>query len=243
MATSKHWLQRALLVTVAMLITLLGCGQTRPSAVEIVQAVQKSADELRTCRFDMTVKAFLSIPGSSTKGALDTVNKRMKLETIVEWAGSGTSTRTESYVLDDVWYWMEEAEGQREWIKRILPGSEAVWETENPVDDVLSLFEQSLEWHTSGDEKVGGIDCYVVEVVPNLSVLQTMLAMVEVDQMTGMSIRFWFAKDTYFPVKVDIFAGAEGVDADFEYEMVLYDHNEPVSVELPPEASSAVWID
>lgn len=245
MAKRRFWLMYAVLVVAAVMIIVPGCEETGITAAEVVTAVEEGADELKSCRFDMTMKEFLLMPETSIAGVIDKENKRMKLEP--EVTELGTQMRTAMYVLDNIMYTMTDAEGESEWMKMALPPEgDDLWDTDNPVGDQLSLFEQSLEWNRAGDGKVKGIDCYVVEVVPALDLLWDTLDMGEgyvEDQITGMSMRFWFAKDTFFIVKMHLSMRIEVVGADLEYEIVFYDHNKPVSIELPPEAESAVWID
>jgi hypothetical protein len=61
--------------------------------------------------------------------------------------------------------------------------------------------------------------------------------------MTG-----WFAKDTFFPMKYhqefDMKADIEGDEATYHFiiDILFYDWNKPVSIELPPEAEEAEYI-
>lgn len=245
MASSRSWIEFALAVTVAVMMAPLGCGQAGPSAVEVVQAAERSADQLQTYEFDITIGGFLSRPETHIKGAIDTASKRMKQETTVGFAGSGESIRTESYVIDDARYWMEEAEEQQYWVRMTLSEDEDVWKTDNPADTMLSWLEQSLEWHTLGDEEVSGIDCYVVEAVHDSSLSLETLAMaetLEVDRITDIRLRFWLDKETYFVVQTSLSMGLESADSDFELTAAFYDHNKPINIELPPEADSATWV-
>ncbi len=67
------------------------------------------------------------------------------------------------------------------------------------------------------------------------------------------SVKIWIAKDTYFLTKAEIdlaieltseAMGALDAEGEMAIDMVLtllaYDHNQPVSIELPPEAEDAV---
>jgi len=69
----------------------------------------------------------------------------------------------------------------------------------------------------------------------------------------SFSVKQWVAKDTYFLMKVEIdmaieltaeamgFPGEEGeMTIDLAMTMLVYNYNQPVSIELPPEAEEAI---
>lgn len=75
------------------------------------------------------------------------------------------------------------------------------------------------------------------------------------EMFRNFSLKQWIAKDTYLPAKVEIELDIEFtpeildvLDADGEITidasltMLMYDYNQPVSIELPPEAEEAVDI-
>ncbi len=252
MNSSKFWSKLALLVVAAILITGSGCGENEFSGDEnglsvelILAAVEASGEEVKTCRYDMTMKASGLSSDTSLKGAMDLENKRAKFE--MEMTVCDTSVETEYYMLNDTMYLKLPAEGGGyEWVKAILPDGEEYWETANPVDEQLCLLEEALQWEKVGVDNVRGVACYVLEIVPDMSELWEAMDQDEVfpeDQLMDMSMRFWVAKDTFLFMKMYMSIGVEGLDSDIEWEMVVYDYGKPVSIELPPEAESATEID
>jgi outer membrane lipoprotein-sorting protein len=121
-----------------------------------------------------------------------------------------------------------------------------------------------------GSEKVENVDCYVLKLNPEMAELyQTAMDPVGGIGTAGMlppvpeellqkmfssfSVKQWIAKDTYFLTKVEIdmtiestpelmnYLGEEGeriLDIDIDFQ--AYNYNQPVTIELPPEAEEAI---
>ena len=144
---------------------------------------------------------------------------------------------------------------------------EEYWEPTELVE-LQSEFLEAFELEVTGSEKVSGVDCYVMEVTADIgqlwqSAMQQVEALgLEIDDMPedfeeildeifrDYSVKIWIAKDTYFLAKAEIelaieltpeimgFLGEMTTDATLT--ILIYDHNQPVSIELPPEAEEAV---
>ena len=128
---------------------------------------------------------------------------------------------------------------------------------------------QAAQVEVIGSEKVKGVDCYVLRVTPDMGQLwetamhQATLGFAEemalptfteelLDEVSySSSVKQWVAKDTYFLMKVEIdmaiefTAEAMGVEEgemtiDSAMTMLVYNYNQPVSIELPPEAEDAI---
>ena len=69
----------------------------------------------------------------------------------------------------------------------------------------------------------------------------------------GVSVKEWVAKDTYFIMKVEIemdteltpeemgYPGEEGeMSLEASWTIVVSNYNQPISIELPPEAETAI---
>lgn len=128
---------------------------------------------------------------------------------------------------------------------------------------------ESAEVEVIGSEKVKGVDCYVLRVTLDMVQLwetvrqQATLGFGEeigwpelteeiLDKSSySFSVKQWIAKDTYFLTKVEIAMAIELTAEAMEVEegemsidsamtMLMYNHNQPVSIELPPEAEEAI---
>ena len=144
---------------------------------------------------------------------------------------------------------------------------EEYWEPTELVE-LQSEFLEAFELEVTGSEQVDGIDCYVLEVTADIEQLwelimhQVEATGMEIDDIPeefeglldeifrSYSVKIWIVKDTYFFAKAEIELAIELTPEimDFPGEMtsdatltiLMYDHNQPVSIELPPEAEDAV---
>lgn len=187
---------------------------------------------------------------------------------------------TDAFGMGPAWMKMELSEMEELLEMEELP--EGYWEQEDLLElqeellDFLTEFQEALEIEVTGSERVAGIDCYVLESDPDIERLWQMSMEIyetmgpEMADMTGMpedfedyldemfdsvSIKQWIAKDTYFPMKVEVEISMEftaedvgepeeegEADIDMSMSMLIFDYNQPVSIELPPEAEGAVDI-
>jgi hypothetical protein len=128
---------------------------------------------------------------------------------------------------------------------------------------------ETAEVEVIGSEKVKGVDCYVLRVTLDMAQLwETVMQQAALgfggelglpvlteeildEASYSFSVKQWFAKDTYFLTKVEIdmtielTAEAMGVEEgelsiDSVMTMLAYNYNQPVSIELPPEAEEAI---
>jgi len=173
----------------------------------------------------------------------------------------------EIYIVDEwVYVRMSIPEVGEEWMKmELTPEMWGLWEQ---VDQQVELLETATEVKFVGSEAVNGIQCYVFDIMPDMEQLaeylaqqQVMLGMglTEMENLeelldkTSLSIEEWIAKDSSLLMKAqanmrvevtpdDVGATPEDFDKmtmDLSMDMTVYDYNQPVSIELPPEALEA----
>ena len=271
-------------LALAMVLSLAACAKEEeelPPAQEIVDGVIESLDNIKTYQFDMDVtidmagedegEAFEGTIAMDYSGAVDVENRQMRMKmTYRSIAKTGQPERemeTEMYLIGDMMYMMMEIpEMGPMWIKSEMP--EGTWEEMNQVEPQIELLE-AAQVEVIGSERVGGIDCYVLEVTPDMEQLWQ-LAMQQAESTGEMpavaeefiqemfrsfSMKQWVAKDTYFLTRAEIdmaveltpeamgFPGEEGVmTMDIAMDLLVYDYNQPVSIELPPEAEEAIEV-
>ena len=168
--------------------------------------------------------------------------------------------------IGDMLYMMTDALGMGvTWMKSEMPPGS--WEQMNQIGPQIEVLE-AAKVKVKGSEVVGGVDCYVMEVTPDdieqlweIAKQQTGVAggLPDIDEelvkemLRNFSFKQWIAKDTYFLTKVEMemdmeltpeamgipFAEGE-INMDMVMTMLMYDYNQPVSIELPPEAEEAV---
>jgi len=260
-------------LALAMVLSLVACVQL-PPAQEIVDGVTEAVDDIRTCEFemDMTMDIAAESEGETVEitmvtdssGVLDIENGKMMMDTTMSIAMTGEDEiemESGMYLIGDMMYMFMEIPGMEPmWIKSEMP--EGTWEEMNQVEPQIELLE-AAQVEVIGSEKIRGIDCYVLEVTPDMEQLgQMAMQQAELagemppfteEMFRSFSVKQWVAKDTYFLAKVEIdmtveltpeamgFPEEEGVmTMDIAISLLAYDHNQPVSIELPPEAEEAI---
>ena len=145
---------------------------------------------------------------------------------------------------------------------------ERSWEQMRQVESQVELLE-AAQVEVIGSERVRGIDCYVLQLTPDMEqlwqlamqqaavtgeeILPTVAEEFLREMFRSFSVKQWIAKDTYFLTKAEIDMAVElapeamglpeeeGVlTMDIAITFLAYNYNQPVSIELPPEAEEAV---
>ena len=254
------------------------------SAQEIVDGVFESPDDISTYQFDMDMtmdatgeaegEAFEMTMAMGFSGALDLENRQMKANIAMDMAVTGEDEmgiEMEIYLIDDMLYMMTEVpEMGPMWMKSEI--SEADWEE---MSEGVKLTESHLELLESAEvtvlasETIEGIDCYVLQLTPDMDQLwQTVMEQAQVTEeeilpeveeaflgevFRNYSVKQWIAKDTYLLTKAEIamtmeltpeamgYPEEEGeMTMDISMSLLVYDYNQPISIVLPPEAMEAI---
>ena len=134
-----------------------------------------------------------------------------------------------------------------------------------------SQFKEIAQVKVIGSEKVRGVDCYILQLTPDMGQLWQ-LAMQQsgvtgegvlpdigeeniLEMFQSFSVKQWISKDTHFLAKTEVAMLLEATPAEMGYpeeeglmtmditmDMLAYDYNQPVSIALPPEAEEAVEV-
>lgn len=220
--------------------------------------------EMRITGLGQSVGMTLTMDG---EGAVDELNRRMRLDMGMDTEMTGQEPQhmqTEIYIVDDYVYMNAVASGEPPgWVKFPLP--EGYWEE---LDIALQQVDilVDVEVDLVGTESVDGTDCYVLDVTPTLEKLWAMVELggafgelppgLDLEQLiSDYSLTQWVAKDTFSTPKVSmsmemVFTPeslgvppeiAEDFDAVADVEMTILQRNinQPVTIELPPEAEEA----
>jgi outer membrane lipoprotein-sorting protein len=265
-------------LVLVMVLSFTACAK-EPSAQEIIDGVFESYDNVKTYKFDldMTMDATGEAEGESLEhnvmmnnsGTLDLENMQMQVDLS---AGSGDEMiSVESYIIDGMMYIRPEAPGEKSmWMKQEAPIE--VWERMSASSGIENYKEllRTAQVEVIGSEKVEGVDCYVLQLNPEMAELyQTAMDPVGGIGQAGMlppvpeelleemfnsfSVKQWIAKETHFLMKVEIdmtiestpelmeYLGEEGeTSLDITISFLAYNYNQPVTIELPPEAEEAI---
>ena len=256
-----------------------------PSAQEIIDGVIKAQDDIRTYQFDMDMTMDMAVEAEDEtfeqgmamgfSGALDLENRQMIMDmtTSIEMFGEAMEISGEMYIIGDMMYTMtEDPETGSIWQKSEMPSGlwEEVNQYINQVEPQMELL-QVVQVEVIGSEEVRGVDCYILQLTPDMEQLWQ-LAMQQSgatgeemlpdvgeeflqEAFKNFSIKQWVAKDTYFLTKVEMYMAMELtpealgypeeeglMTMDITMDLLAYNYNQPVSIELPPEAEEAVEV-
>ncbi len=197
-------------------------------------------------------------------GAVDLENQRMRLRMLMKLPeearpqGMPETFEMEQYCLGDAIYTHANLPGMPGWLKSKAP--EGYWEMQKQTQSEVELL-QSSEFRILGREAVSGTECWAVELKPNLEKLAELassspLAQLGSEQLQktlkSARVKQWYATDTFFPIKREFELVLGGNSQDFglpdeEVKVTVqmistynyFKFNEPVEIELPPEAEKA----
>jgi outer membrane lipoprotein-sorting protein len=204
-------------------------------------------------------------------GTLDLANWQMHMVLTQHGVMTGADDidmTQEAYLIDDMVYVMTETSDTGiTWMKTAIPAG--YWERMNLIGLQTELLE-TAEIEVIGSEKAGGVDCYVLEATPDkeklwqlfmqqLGITNNTMPDISPELLNEMlqsySAKQWVAKDSYLLMKVEvemsmeltpeIMGSPEGegeATIHILVTMLVHDYNQPVSIELPPEAEEAIEI-
>jgi hypothetical protein len=189
----------------------------------------------------------------------------MSIEGDIEGLEGGSQTMSaDVYMLDDWMYMKMKISGLGEqWFK--TPAAEDMMEAYDLdiVNQQLAPLESMVEIGFVKYESVGGTQCYVLQIIPDVEGMKKWLEEQQMDvgieeylmkdMFKELDYRVWIAKDTKQLRKLKLTmnmemnaeqAGASEADfdkmtMDVNLEMEIKDYNKPVSIDLPDEAEDA----
>ncbi len=261
-----------------MILSLVACAKEEEeltSAQEIFDRVIESLDGIRTYQFDMDMtmdmageaegEAFEVTMVMDSSGVVDVENRQMSMDATQSMSMIGQPEMEmgmEMYIVGDMIYMLTGMTGmEATWVKSEMP--EGYWEKVSQIESQLELLE-AAQLEVIGSEMVGDIDCYVLQLTPDLEQLWQFY--MQQAQVSGevpeeslqeifqtFSVKQWIAKDTYFLTKAEIdivmeltpevmgFPEEQGaMTMNITMIFLGYDYNQPVSIVLPPEAEEAI---
>lgn len=242
-------------------VIIAGCT-SGISSQELIEKVSSANQNLTSYKFDSTtsLSVELSLFGQQQsssgefilKGSVDAENKKVKYDATI--TSQDTELATTVYIIDNVMYTLLEGN----WTK---DAAENVYDTQNIYDSSAELLASS-KIKVVGSEVIGGKETYVVKITPDLKKLleqafgqlgtssesQFPPGVKPENLIKQFSLKLWIEKDTFLIVKSDMSMLMEIDDEktgqtlfgmDMKISTRIYDHNEPVVIELPAEALSA----
>lgn len=248
--------------------------------IEIRDETIVAGAELDTYQLDgvMTMNMLMTIDGEifvasmlvDMDGAIDKSNAEMytDMDIIMKMTGEEDIEMSMGMYMVDDWIYigMDMFGTDMMWLKTWMEAGD--WYEYDIVTQQLDILSD-VEVELVGTDTVGGIECYVLDVMPDIEELWAMMEFMGAeaglppeldleDVITDYAVRQWVAKDTYFTLKTTesltmVFTpesfgippelvGEFYVTADMAIVITLHHINEPVTIELPPEAEDAVEV-
>jgi hypothetical protein len=274
--------KKMLLISLALvlsfsLVAFVGCKSL--SQEEINQIIDGAiAASYDTVSFDIEMPMTMKIKGGEDAGtitvamngigATDIVNQAMQMTMDMEMNVMEQSQEINAaiYILDGWMYTGATVPGYSEqWLKMEL--TEEMWQQQGEVDQYVELLATAIEVKYKGTETVNVVECYVLEVEPDMDALQELLSQspasgmglvdlsnLDVAQLyKELTVKEWLAKDSYRLQRVEVKlvmemspedVGEAGdafdkITVDMDMGMRFYAYDQPFSVVLPPEALNA----
>ena len=209
--------------------------------------------------FEMTMVTDLN-------GVLDFENEKMKVDTNTSMAMSEedeVEMDMETYIIGHMLYMHGEVPGVGPmWVKSEIP--DGIWEQVNQVETMIELLE-ATQVEVTGTEWIGRASCYVLEITPDMEqVWQLVIQQAEMvgempvfseEMLLSFSVKQWVEKETYLLKQARIeaameltpesmgFSEEDGVmNINVIMDLQVYNYNQSVSIELPPEAEGAIEV-
>jgi hypothetical protein len=227
--------------------------------------------DVETANNDEDIPNNMMLTGGG-EGLVDIVNRSMqiKLGTSMDIAGETIDNLPiETYMFEGVVYTkVAMPEGEEKWIRMTMP--EEMWEQQNQLVQQAEMLDNSDSVKYLGEEDIDDVQCYVVELKPSAESIEKLLSQLDVPVASDftdvkmdlgsliqeMVIKQWVAKDSYLFIKTQEHMAMELTPQDIglsanefkkmrivaDIEMVFYDYDEPVSIELPVGALDATEI-
>ena len=269
-------------ILVIALLPFTACEGELPPAGEVIDNMINAMGEVETYRQDTDVTMQLYFMAEDMPSyfpldidvelnavtAHDLVNNNMETVMDVVIAGADDdSIKMEivTYLIDTTMYVMVDFPiVSPMWTKTEIPG-EYTQQMDN--SQVLTELLQMVDMEITSTERKEGVNCYVLEITPDISQIFASFMLPAEEYYTGyyesdfeiieeifqdFSMKLWIAHDTYRVVYADINIQVEfspeamGVyneeglfSLDIAVKMYYHHYNSSVDIDLPPEAEDA----
>ncbi len=276
MFITKRMLPAFLAVLLVLPLSFLGCAK-EPSAEEIVANAVDASAKVATVKVDMDLAMTVEVIGGNRPvkmemqvkagGPVDMAKREIKMSMDANADIPGLGRQDVSMEMYVVGGWMYTKVGLPggggQWVKMNL--TEQLWAAQDHLSQQVDFLKTAIEVTLVGSEKVDGVDCYVLQVNPDMTALtkwvlsQQQQGGVDLSKLDlarlfkTTSIKEWVAKDSYLPVRADLDVVLEMLPGDVgataqDFEKVTmdiagqfryYDYGKPVTIVLPQEALGA----
>ncbi len=237
---------------------------------EIAARSIKASQGLTTVGFDLDFSMSMDLPTMGTmnmhqtgSGRVDIADKEMDLafSMTMDIPNQGKQSGTGEMLTKDGWLYMKAVVPGTadQWTKMKL--TDELWAAQNRLTSTTSLLNSPVGLEVSGSEAVGGVDCYVLSINPDMASLSNW---VSGQTQTGQSapsisgsdlskaldsftVKEWIRKDTMLPakalvqVKLDKTSAGTSTTTSMQMSVAVTftDYGKSFDVTLPAEALNA----
>jgi len=234
--------------------------------------------KMNSFKFDIDSSMSFTLPTEGTTttmsmkqtatSAVNISEKQMDIamNMVMEIPNQGTQNVTAEIYLVDGWMYMKAnvpGVGDQ-WTKMKL--TDELWAMQSKFSSMTDFLKSPVGLESTGSEKINGIDCYVLNVVPDIASLTSWMESQIQSGQTGIdlngldmskilqnfTVKEWIAKDSFLVVKQQIgikldmssldsgnSIGANQMKMEMNVTLTFYDYGKPVIIQLPPEALNA----
>ena len=283
MSIYKRFIAGFTFIILALLILAAGCQSKSLSTQEILSNTTSAMEKIDSYKiaYDMVLDMEIvggeqamkiAMDGTGT-GAMDVINKKMQmaLDLNAEIPGAGTSqvkmTMTMEMYMVDGWMYtkMTIPMAGEQWTKTKVEGNEI---SQDQLAQLLQLMKSTIQTTLTGTEKVNGIDCYVLQITPNMTELWQWMMSQQGSNLAGnvdlsqfdiskliksYELKYWISKTNFNLIKakadmsMDVDPAALGASVDdfermtmlIDLDMIFSDYNKAVDIQLPADAVNA----
>lgn len=214
---------------------------TGPTGAEIADASLAAVKNVTTLNLDTVFNMTMDVTGGTHPGTttlkenstslVDVPAKKMstQLNLTVDLPNQGTQNITAQMYGADGWLYAETNLPLigNQWFKTQLPNDQ--WAKQSGTDNLSQFLESAVKVELTGSEVVNNVDCYVLNITPNMTVLNDWMSQEMHSQQSGMdlsqidlakavkdfSVKEWVAKDSKLPVQQQITLQAQITPSDF----------------------------
>jgi hypothetical protein len=275
---TKKYIFSAFAAALVFSASLSGCAQ-KVSAQEITNRTLEAFPGVNTVRMSMQSTFDTASAGSSSSFTMSTTQSMtaeiqtsppamhaiMNISLNTSPLGN-LNVSTTLYLIESWMYASTNLTGSvNAWTKYQLKPED--WTSQNQLEQQAEFLKSAVQVSLVGSEKVEGVECFVLDVKPDLVALSEFMNAQEsgsgvdgidfsrfdlVKIFKTYSIKEWVAKDNYLLQKAEmkvvmdlsqqeVMPTSSAEKATFTIKSTIYfhDYNKPVNITLPPEALAA----
>jgi hypothetical protein len=253
-------------------------ASTKPAPAEIAVNSITATQKMKSLKFDMDSSMLFTLPAGKNAGtmamqttataAINIPDQKMDIvmDIMMDIPNQGKQNMLAEIYSTDGWMYMKAtAPGAADqWTRSKL--TPEMWARQSQLAGMTDFLKAPLGLEFVGSENIGGVDCYVLNVNPDINSLAGWMAGQMPSGQTGIdvsnlnlskilqsfTVKEWIAKDTYLlskqqiGLKLDLASlqptspgGSGPMNMDMNATLTYYDYGKPVTIQLPPQALNA----